>query len=263
MAAILSATFAIQWDPDITGYLAVGIAVLVLCGSAYLLLATNVGARLGFLIAWTGFWGWMLLMGILWWVFAIGYIGEEPSWEVHQITADLTTSSIEDIRALGELAPTDDPPEGWEVVPPDRRGDADASADAVLPDALGVANNLEYEKFRVLEAGGEKSRPLGIPSNLVTDFFIPSRSSPHYAVVQVQAFEEAEPADLNSEEIPERVLDESQPVFNVVMIRDQGNKRFPPAMFTLVSAAAFGIGAWLLHRRDKTMEALRAGTSGG
>lgn len=263
MAAVGNAILAIQWDPDITGYMAVGIAVLVLCGSVYLLLATNVGARLGFLIAWTGFWAWMLLMGIVWWVFAIGYIGEEPSWEVLLVTEDLTISTEEDVRALGDLAPTDDPPEGWEVVPPDRRGDADASADAVLPDALGVANSLEYEKFRVLESGGEKSRPLGIPSNFITDFLIPSRSSPHFAVVQVQPFEEAEPVDLNSDEVPERVLDESRPVYNVVMIRDQGNKRFPPAMFTLVSAAAFGIGAWLLHRRDKTLDAIRAGTAGG
>ena len=46
----------VGWDPVITGYLAVLISVLVLCGSVYLLLATNLGVRLGFLVAWTGLW---------------------------------------------------------------------------------------------------------------------------------------------------------------------------------------------------------------
>ena len=41
----------IAWDPQIRGFLALGVGVVVLIGSVYLLLATNVGARLGFLIA--------------------------------------------------------------------------------------------------------------------------------------------------------------------------------------------------------------------
>ena len=46
----------VGWDPVLTGYLAVLLGILVLCGSVYLLLATNLGVRLGFLVAWTGFW---------------------------------------------------------------------------------------------------------------------------------------------------------------------------------------------------------------
>jgi hypothetical protein len=262
MLANRTALLAIEWDPDITGYLAVGIGVLVLCGSVYLLLATNVGSRLGFLIAWTGLWAWMMLMGGIWWVFAIGYIGNLPSWEILAITPDLTTSVVEDVRDLGDLQPDEEVPEGWEEVPADARGDAEASADAVVPEFLGVTGSLDYEKHRVLETGGERQLPLGIPSNVITDFFIPSRGDPHYAVVQVQAYEPAEPVDLNSDEVPEREVDSSQPVFNVIMERDQGNRRFPPALFTIVSAAAFGIGAWLLHRRDKTLDAIQAETTG-
>ena len=41
----------ISWDPTIRGYLVVATGVAVLCGSVYLLLATNTGVRLGFLIA--------------------------------------------------------------------------------------------------------------------------------------------------------------------------------------------------------------------
>ena len=42
------------WSPFIRGILVVLIGVGVLCGSVYLLLATNLGARLGFLVAMAG-----------------------------------------------------------------------------------------------------------------------------------------------------------------------------------------------------------------
>jgi hypothetical protein len=253
---------AIEWDPDITGYLAFGIGVLVLCGSVYLLLATNLGSRLGFLVAWTGLWAWMFLMGIIWWVFAIGWVGSEPSWQVEQITSDLTTSTSQEVRELGGLQPDEEPPEDWAVVADNARGEADSVADTVLPEALGVESTLDYEKFRVVETGGERTRPLGIPDNVITRFLIPSRGSPHYAVVQAQAFLPAEPVDLNSDEVIERQLDTSQEVVNVVLIRDQGDKRLPPAMVTLLSGALFFLGAWLLHRRDKLEEAIRSQPTG-
>ena len=50
---------AISWEPELRGLLIVIIAVGMLCGSIYLILATNLGARLGFLVAspaWPGGW---------------------------------------------------------------------------------------------------------------------------------------------------------------------------------------------------------------
>jgi len=44
-------TLAVTWDPFIRGIIVVLIGVGVLCGSVYLLLLTNLGARLGFLIS--------------------------------------------------------------------------------------------------------------------------------------------------------------------------------------------------------------------
>ena len=53
----------------------------MLCGSIYLILATNLGARLGFLVTLAGLTGWLLLMGIIWMIYGIGLKGPEPSWE--------------------------------------------------------------------------------------------------------------------------------------------------------------------------------------
>ena len=188
---LVATLLAIEWDPDITGYLAVAIGVLVLCGSPYLLLATNVGNRLGFLLAFTGLFAWMFLMGIIWWVYAIGYIGSAPSWQEVQATADLSSVPVEAARQLEGLPPDDPVPDDWREIPVTERGDIDAAVDAILTadNRFGFEGNTQaYQKFRVLETGGDHYRVLGIPENSLTEFLIPSRSNPKYALVQVQAF---------------------------------------------------------------------------
>lgn len=63
----MSALLAVNWEPELRGILIVIISVSVLCGSVYLILGTNLGARLGFLVALTGLAGWMFIMGAIWW----------------------------------------------------------------------------------------------------------------------------------------------------------------------------------------------------
>ena len=46
----------------------------------YLILATNLGARLGILVALAGLSGWIMLMGLIWMIYGIGLKGPEPSW---------------------------------------------------------------------------------------------------------------------------------------------------------------------------------------
>ena len=55
------------WNPTILGVLVVLSAIGLFCGSAYLLLATNLGARLGFLVAFASLTGFMVLLTTLWW----------------------------------------------------------------------------------------------------------------------------------------------------------------------------------------------------
>jgi hypothetical protein len=56
----------IAWDPQIRGFLALGVGIVVLLGSVYLVMVTNLGTRLGFLVAAAAFWGWMAIMGLVW-----------------------------------------------------------------------------------------------------------------------------------------------------------------------------------------------------
>lgn len=91
----------ISYDPEIRGVLVVVVAGAILCGSVYLLLATNLGARLGFQVALTGLLGWLMLLSAFWWIYGVGAIGDLPEWRVEEINiGDLSQAQLEEARAL-------------------------------------------------------------------------------------------------------------------------------------------------------------------
>jgi uncharacterized membrane protein len=85
---------AIAFDPAIRGILVTLVGVVVLGGSVYLLLATNTGARLGFLLSLAGLFGFLFMLGIFWWIKGIGLIGEEPSWVEQEINFDRQSQTV-------------------------------------------------------------------------------------------------------------------------------------------------------------------------
>ncbi|NNE73086.1 MAG: hypothetical protein HKN26_05430, partial [Acidimicrobiales bacterium] len=68
----------------------------VLMGSVWLLLVTNTGIRLGTLVALAGFFGWMAIMAMVWWLYGIGYEGDSPSWRTIDINVERLEDSILD-----------------------------------------------------------------------------------------------------------------------------------------------------------------------
>ena len=63
---MISMLLAVGWEPELRGLLTVVLGLIAFMGSVYLILGTNLGARLGFLVALTGLAGWMALMGAIW-----------------------------------------------------------------------------------------------------------------------------------------------------------------------------------------------------
>ncbi len=258
----------IVWDPYLTGLLAVVIGVVILCGSVYFLLATNVGARLGFLIAACGLFGWMFLMGILWWTYGIGWQGDPPSWQVEEVWVgdEILLDSRDFVREL----PTDGAevestaPGDWEVREAADGATTDAQSvasvailegvpEVVNPEEPGAAGTDDYLLLRGFETGGEN-----YPTPFGWDFepfgFL---STPHYFVTQVQPNEAQAPEDLNAAPVP-REPDLDAEVITTVMLRDPGNLRFPAMVVTIVSLIIFGLTAEQLHRRDKAIMAAKA-----
>lgn len=253
---------ALEWDPTVRGLLIVLAAIVILPGSVFLLLSTNLGARLGFLVALTAFFGWMTVQGLIWWVFAQGNRGRQPTWEPQEvITGDLLEQTTVEPVAEGF-------PEGWKPLEVGGTvlGDAQASADAVL-----VANSGAYGA----EAGGEQAETgprFEAPFDAPTDYILVDAyekgglskmifwRSPHYTVIRVAPVKQVEVPEGAPPPRPEP--DPSKPVTSVVLVRDLGNVRLPPFMLFVSSGVIFGVLLSILHRRDKeAMAARAAGTS--
>ena len=92
------------WNPTILGVLVTLSAIGLFCGSVYLLLGTNLGARLGFLVAFASLTGFMVLLTTLWWTSGNSGIdpphGKSPSWSVIAVVKDPQESKVAAVRAI-------------------------------------------------------------------------------------------------------------------------------------------------------------------
>jgi hypothetical protein len=131
----------IAFDPHIRGVLIVLTAVAILCGSIYLILLTNVGHRLGFLVSFGGLMGWMTILGFTWWLMppAIGPRGHPPSWEVVDIVRGSPAGADEEIAH-------DLPNQCWSV---------ESLSCAAPEEAATVAEQLLAENPEWVEEAGE------------------------------------------------------------------------------------------------------------
>jgi hypothetical protein len=49
------------------------------------------------------------------------------------------------------------------------------------------------------------------------------------------------------------MVDPTEPVISVVLVRDLGGVRFIPFLYFVISLSLFVLFAWILHNRDKTL----------
>jgi len=243
--------FALKWDPQIHGLLVVLLAIVLLPGSIYILLSTNLGARVGFLVAIAGLFGWMTLMCIIWTVYGIGFVGNPPTWKVQQvIQGDIGSSTLPLLDGF---------PKGWHQIPvgdPNETAAAAAADPSLAPPAASgkqgiFASSSDYIVVGAYDKGGSKYLPGWSHPPDAMGFF----HKPHYFVVTVQKVKPQ--ATVPGQAPPKPVADRTQPFVSVVMIRDLGNVRQKPVIVGISSAIIFGIACYSLHRRDKQAMAAR------
>ena len=243
--------FALKWDPQIHGLLVVLLAIVLLPGSVYLLLATNLGARVGFLVAVAGLFGWMTLMSIIWTVYGIGFTGNPPAWKVEQvIQGNLNTSTLPVLDGF---------PQGWRQIAvgdPNETAAAAAADPELAPPATSgkqgiFAASSDYIAVAAYDKGGDKYLPgWNNPPNALGFFH-----HAHYFVVTVQRV--LPQATAPGAPPPKPKADPTQPFVSVVMVRDLGNVRQKPVVVGISSAIIFGVACYVLHRRDKQAMAAR------
>jgi len=256
---MLSALFAINWQPELRGIVVVLIASSVLIGGTYLVVGTNVGARLGFLIVVAAFFGWMMTMGAIWWTYGIGLKGPTPFWFPAEPVTIVRDSSLlvgaeilkveptigADPVANASLISTELQAEGWHLLDEadPQRGQAVAASDAILQIEAKEFPAGSYLSVAVYDRGGERWPKI----NDSLDFFA-FFHKPRYALVEVAP---VVPQRVEPGRAPARpVVDTAQPHRYVHMLRDLGAKRQPAMFITFGSGLIFLMLCWLLHRRD-------------
>jgi hypothetical protein len=240
------------WYPTILGVLVVVAGIGLFCGSIYVLLGTNLGARLGFLVAFTGLMGFMVILSLLWTTTAspLNTIkGRIPQWKVQEVVKTPEQSKIAAVHGIQKKANRVDPTEAANVK---------AAVDAVLvpkeatpTEPLGPDDNkfaidafqdvTRYMILNTFEVGG--SNPQFWKLQFTHD--------PLYAVAQfcqVNVAPEDRPSVLPP--IPPECDRNGETGF-VVLKRDLGSVRVPPFVAFCAFTILFLLGLLMLHWREK------------
>ena len=243
---MLSGVLALTWNPQVRGGLYVLTAVVILCGSGFLILSTNLGARLGFKAAAAGLTGFLVIIGSTWWVYGIGPKGEAATWVPRfTVQGDLGQTGGEILAGF---------PRGWEELDLADPAVADAVpvADGELTGDGPYESSAAYLPVAAFEKGGETYGPFGVFNFRPLNLF----HKTHHLIIQVKAVVHQEAIPGAAPPRP-RVDDNAVPTA-VVMVRDLGSLRLNPAVFTIAAGMLFGLLVYQLHTRDKELMALQA-----
>jgi hypothetical protein len=258
---------AINWSPELRGILIVIIAVTVLIGGVYMIIATNLGARLGFLVTLAALFGWLMLMGITWSIYGIGLRGKDPTWDAvpgrtvlqdpHALYVANVLKTDPNISRDVSFAESADKverqfiEEGWEPLDESdtQFGQASSAAGTFLEDTKTFAAG-EFKAVNVFDNGGERYPKFG-DFDLLAFFH-----EPHYVVVDVAPIQ---PTRTEPGRAPAAaVIDTTRQHQYVYMVRNLGTRRQPAFVLVFGAGLIFLTLCWLLHRRERVLVANRS-----
>jgi hypothetical protein len=242
------------WYPTILGILVVVFAVALFCGSIYLLLATNMGARLGFLVAFTCLMGFMVLLTSLWITTASPLNtlkGRIPGWDALEVTRRLERAKTTEVRHIQRDGRAVNAIESANV-----KAAADENLVQVqaIPSQGQVAQQAfarfqavtEYKVLNTYELGGSKPNPLDLELG----------HTPLFAVIEFCKVVTPEYPFGTAPPPPECTSDPADHGF-LVLRRDLGSLRVPPVVAWVSSILLFGLGLLGLHWREKDERAAK------
>ncbi len=246
------------WYPTILGVLVVVAGVSLFCGSLYLLLGTNLGARLGFLVAFTGLMAFMVLLTTLWMTTASPrntLKGHIPKWVANEVVTDPTkaeTTAVRDIEKKGRVVDTIEASNVKAFVDPEL-------VTIQNPTNAGPAPKQRFARFTVVtDYIDVKTYEIGGSNPSFLNFQFTHR--PLYAVVQFCA---VEPVDTTKFPFgvapPKPVCDTSNSKNGFMVLEyDLGSVRQPPIIAFFSALILFGLGMLGLYWFEKDRKAAKA-----
>jgi hypothetical protein len=226
------------WYPTILGILVVVAGIALFCGSIYLLLGTNLGARLGFLVA---------------------FKGRIPAWQVQQVVKSPDEIKYPQARTLAKKDKVST------IEAANVKAAVDERLVTIQPTAIHKPTPEEnkFAKFdKVTDYQTENTYEIGGSNPNFLDFQFTHK--PLVAVVQVCAVQPANtPFGVPP---PKPVCDQTSDKNGfVVLKKDLGQLRLPPILVFIASLVLFGLGLLGLHwrERDEAERARQQAAGGG
>jgi hypothetical protein len=210
----------------IEGIAAFASAIIVFCGSVWLLLMLIMGGKLAYFVTATVTLGVLLIMGIVWSTSELGPVGEQPSWSAVGVGEEI--SEI-------DFGPAESYPDApWQPVDRDVTDEAELAGEleASAPDELEVA--IEDGEVTTVESVGE-------------------------ALVDADATRLLEQDGTQYGAVTFIPVTGDEPLAVAVLERDPGNTLGPPRLATVVIFLLFALHLlglrWTEKRAHRTTEA--------
>ena len=244
------------WNPTIIGVLTVLCAVGLFCGSTYLLLGTNLGARLGFLVAAAGLSGFLVLITTLWLTTpgnATGNSDLDPphgnsaSWKVVEIVDTPAASKIAAVRALPTKGTAGSATLLTQVKP---------AIDAAIVAATPVAGQTApVQPFNTLGISSSTDYLLTFPGSKSYQYIDKTKNffwhRHRYAALELCLAR----LDVNNSPVTDAsgnpVCDPLKPTHFAILSYDYGSVRKPVVFYWLFSLIFFGLSLLGLHWWEK------------
>ena len=236
------------WYPLTLGWLVVLAGIGMFFGSTYLLLATNLGSRLGFLVVGAVVTGFITILAFLWATTATPlnvFKGRQSEWKPVAVVQSVKDSKIEAVRTIEQ--------EGTKLSSTEF-ANVKAAADTVLapadpnahdaaPKPEAVADDLpsvDVLVTEIFEVGGSQPNPLNFEFTHTPQF-----AAAHFCQIDKV---KAETAFRNTCDTSE---DAQANAGILILEKDLGSLRQPPLFLFLGSSALFILFLLALHWREK------------
>lgn len=232
------------WNPYLKGALVALLAIGLFVGAAYLLLYTNVGSRLGFLLTAAAFSGFIAVLSIFWITgqFPNGPLGPAASWPVEEVVADLDEARFPEVRAMDPEA---------DAAGPEVAGQFRSDSEVELTDNDGrfdlFAQPADFITVQTVSTGGGRKWP----------FWWSEQTT--FAAMEICPAAEQQVLPLEAPPTP--TCAEGGGTQWVVSVKDLGGRRLPSFLFFGGASILFALSLVALSRYEREVEGL--GSSGG
>ena len=226
---------------QLRGVFVVVFAVGLFCGSVYLLLRTNLGGSLAFLLSFSALAGFLMMLGMIWTTNLTplnALHGPPPTWKVEQVVDNLSQADIAEVRDIeAKGLPLEQAQQG------EIKASVDAALTAEEGDFTEFARSTDYVVEGAQGIGGGRSGLFGHKAE--------------YAIMKVRGVKPVEPLPGQAPPLPK--ADPTKPQKYVVRVRDLGALRLPPLLMSIAFAILFAISLVLLHRAERAKQGAKRG----